>query len=54
MYNEVASLLPDKEKKALVVNTGVKLLIRKLERIERKHALVLSWSWHTFVICSDT
>lgn len=41
MYNEVASLHPDKEKGALVVNTGMKLLIRNLEWIERKHALVL-------------
>lgn len=42
MYNEGASLLPDEEKKALDVNTGVKLLIRTLECIERKHTLVLS------------
>lgn len=42
MYNEVASLLPDKGNKGLVVNTGVKLLIRNLECIERKHTLVLS------------
>lgn len=42
MYNEVASLLPDKESKERAVNTGVKLLIRKLECIERKHTLVLS------------
>ena len=42
MYNEVESLLPDKGNKALVVNTGVKLLIRNLECIERKHTLVLS------------
>lgn len=41
MYNEVASLLPDKAKKEGVVNTGVKLLIRNLERIERKHILSL-------------
>lgn len=52
MYNEVASPLPDKEKKALVVNTGMKLLIRNLEFNEIKHALVPFKAWHMFVICS--
>lgn len=54
MYNEVAFLLPDKEKKESVVNTGVKLLIRNLECIERKHTLVLAQSWHASAICSGT
>lgn len=49
MYNE-ASLLPDK-KIAFVVNAGVKLLIRNLECIERKHALVFLSAWHSFLIC---
>lgn len=39
MYNEAASRLPDKAKRKGAVNTGVKLLIRNLECIERKALL---------------